>query len=347
MENDDQGDPPTPEDEEGGDSAAAGEVDGVDAERGRDVFEGVYGHDGAKTVVSAALRGGDTHVLFEGPPGSGKSALLLALESNVPGVMYRDGDQITAAKLRDVLKSDPPILLIDEIDALDNDAYDVLSTPMEHGRLVRDSARESYDVDVGTQVIAACNHREELPEHIQSRFRVLAFEPYDENEYIEVCAKMLSNEIDWVESESQARSVAKKVKEVTGQADPREARDTAQMATSFEEIDELARALHEPDADIDAGPLRPEDIARAVPEVGKERLRETLAEEMVRHSRERADGGDGDEPDPEEVGSPASNPGEKPGKHTSPAARPDGSGRDGVDEAIEDDIESVVEDAVT
>lgn len=345
MGDDDQGESPTPPD--GGDSAAADDVAGVDDDRVRDVFEGVYGHDGAKTVVSAALRSGDTHILFEGPPGSGKSALLLALESNVPGVMYRDGDQITAAKLRDVLKSDPPILLLDEIDALDNDAYDVLSTPMEHGRLVRDSARESYDVDVGTQVIGACNRREDLPEHIQSRFRVLAFEPYDEDEYIEVCAKMLTSEVDWVESEPQARSVAKKVKEVTGQADPREARDTAQMATSFDEIDELSRALHDPDADIDAGPLRPEEVARAVPAVGRQRLRETLADEMVRHSRERADGGDGDDPGSEEARSPASNPGEKPGKHTSAAARPDGSGRDGVDEAIEEDIESVVEDAVS
>lgn len=247
----------------------------------KDVFRNVYGHNGAKAFVSAALRNGDTHILLEGPPGSGKSVFLLALESNVPGTIYRDGDQITASKLRDVLKDDPPILLVDEIDALDNDAYDVLSTPMEHGRLVRDSARESYDVDVGTQVVAACNHADELPEHIRNRFRKQEFEKYTEEEFFDLCEKMLAAEVGWITSEQEARQAAKKIHEITGEADPRSTRDVAQMASSLDSIDTLATAMHDPDADIEHQPLYPGEIKRAKDEVGKYHLTKTLAQEMV------------------------------------------------------------------
>lgn len=254
-----------------------------------DVWRSIYGHNGAKTITSAALRNGDVHVLLEGPPGSGKSMFLLALESNVPGTVYRDGDQITASKLRDVLKDDPPILLIDEIDALDNDAYDVLSLPMEHGRLVRDSARESYDIEVGTQVFGACNHADELPEHIANRFRILEFEKYDDEEFLELCEGMLQDEVEWITDRKMSRSIAEKIYEATGEADPRVTRDVATMATGPDDIDEIAMAMGDTDADLDAGPLYPSEIKRTQGEVGRYQLKRTLTQEMVQESNRMAE----------------------------------------------------------
>lgn len=308
----------------------------------KDVFRGVYGHEGAKSVISAALRQGETHILFEGPPGSGKSAFLMALESNLPGVMYRDGDQITASKLRDRLKEDPSILLIDEIDALDNDAYDVLSTPLEHGRVVRDSARESYDVSIGTQVIAACNHADELPEHIHNRFRTLEFDSYSEEEYADICSKMLKAEVGWVEDEETARRIANTVKDVTGKADPRETRDIAQMADSVSEIETLTKALHDPDANIEAGPLRPSEVARAQGEVGRDKVRDALVAEMV---GERDEPIEAAEDGAEEAEDSDSNPGVQAEKSPSQERRST-KARPGPSEAEEEAVEAAVEEAV-
>lgn len=282
----------------------------------KDIFRDIYGHHGARAFLGAALRDGDTHVLLEGPPGSGKSVFLLALEENVPGTLYRDGDQITAASLRDALKEDPPILLIDEIDALDTEAYDVLSLPLEHGRLVRDSARESYDVEVDTQVIAACNHADELPEHIANRFQKQEFEEYGEGEFLELCEHMLVSEIEWIDSESKARQAAEKIYEITGEADPRSTRDIARMSRSIDEIGTLATAMNDPDADVEVQPLFPGEVKRSQGEVGKVHLRKTLAREMVGQS-----GG------------------------ASSAGEPRGSdAEDGVaDESVEQEIEEAVE----
>lgn len=244
-----------------------------------DIWGDIYGHGGAKTVVSAALRQGDIHCLLEGPPGSGKSVFLFALESKIPGVVYRDGDGMTASKLRDVLKDDPPILLIDEIDALSNDAYDVLSIPMEHGRIVRDSATESYDVQVGTQIIGACNDIEELPPHIQDRFRPIHFTAYSEEDYLELCEYMLPKNVEWIETEEQARKAGAKVLEITGEPDPRNARDISSMAQSVEEIETLSAAMANPDAKIDAGPLRLDEVKRAEGAANTIKIRKRLVQE--------------------------------------------------------------------
>lgn len=288
----------------------------------QDVFRNIYGHHGSRVFLGAALRDGDTHVLLEGPPGSGKSVFLLALEENVPGTIYRDGDQITAASLRDALKDDPPILLIDEIDALDTEAYDVLSLPLEHGRLVRDSARESYDVEVDTQVIAACNHADELPEHIANRFQTQEFEEYGDEEFLELCEHMLVSEIEWIDSEAEARKAAEKIYSITGEADPRSTRDIARMSRSIDEIDTLATAMDDPDADVEVQPLFPGEIKRAQGEVGKVHLRKTLTQEMVGQA---GGASSGDEPQ----GSDAE----------------DGPPAEGESE-VEDEIEAAVEEAV-
>lgn len=293
---------------------------GSDAEQ-EDVFGDIYGHNGAKVFIGNALRDGGVHVALQGPPGSGKSTFLLALEANVPGTIYRDGDQITAAKLRDVLKNDPPILLIDEIDALDNEAYDVLSTPLEHGRLVRDSARETYDVEVGTQVIAACNDLGELPENIRNRFQVQNFQKYDEQQFLDLCEKMLVNEVEWVDSGEDARKAGKLVMGITGEPDPRTTRDVAQMAQSMDEIEAMTAAMEDPDADVEAKPLAPGDIARAEDEVAKAELRDTLVEDMMESTR----------PEPEPEGETGAT-GEDVSEETA--------------ESIDGEIEEAVEEAV-
>lgn len=251
-----------------------------------DIWGDIYGHGGAKTVVSAALRQGDIHCLLEGPPGSGKSVFLFALESKIPGVVYRDGDGMTASKLRDVLKDDPPILLIDEIDALSNDAYDVLAIPMEHGRIVRDSATESYDVSVGTQIIGACNDISELPDHIQDRFRTVHFTAYSDEDYLELCEHMLPKNVEWIETEEQARAAAQKILDITGEPDPRNARDISRMARSVDEIETLSAAMDNPDADIDAGPLRLDEIKRAEGAANSIKIRERLVRECRTDTRE-------------------------------------------------------------
>lgn len=247
-----------------------------------DVFQNIYRHESAKLFISRALQDGNTHVMMEGPPGSGKSVFLMELDARLPDTtLYRDGKNVTASGLRDTLKDDPGILLIDEIDALDNQAYDILSIPMEHGRLVRDSAKDEYDVEVGTQIIGACNDISQLPEHIQNRFRTIEFEKYGDDEFVDMCGEMLVDKVEWVESAETGEEIGRTVLEQTGTPNVRYTVGLAQMSESLADMKVLTRAKENPDEKIEVEPLKPGDIARAKDEVGKMHIKNELVEEMV------------------------------------------------------------------
>jgi len=251
-----------------------------------DVFSGVVGHGGAKAFIGAALRKGETHVLLHGPPASGKSVMMTALEDNMPEgvVVYRDSKQITPSRLREVLREDPPILILDEIDALDNDAYDVLSIPMEHGRLLADSN-------------------------------------------------------EWIHTEEDAREIGRVVSEQVGEDDPRAARDIANLASSVEEAKQLASVRHNPDADVDVGPLKPSEVARAreTGTVSNDELTEQMVQELV-----RASNGAGEAPqDAAEADSPEEQ--DVSGGGTDEAAA---RGEEDASDGVEDAVEGAVEDAV-
>ena len=240
------------------------------------IFGNVVGMEGAKKVVRGALRSGDVHVLMEGPPGSGKSIMLMAIEENIPGVVYRDANRVHAPKLQEKLAENPPILLIDEMDALSSNAYDVLSLPMEHGRITEETERAEYDIEIDTQIIGACNNSGAIPENIQSRMRTIEFEAYDLSENVRVAGKILPNQVHWMETEEEAREAAEIVYEITGTHDPRDIRDIAVMSTDMDDLEEMAVSLNDPSAEVDSEPLRPEDVERAKGEVGKKRLKQLV-----------------------------------------------------------------------
>lgn len=256
---------------------------------GDNIWNGIYGHQGAKVLLSRALKQGDVHVLLVGPPGSGKSTMMNALEEHVPGVVYRDTKEITATALQATLKKDPPILLLDEFDKGQRDVYDTLNLPMEQGRVVKDTATESFDVKIGTQIIASANTPDRIPNYIRSRFRDIEFEAYTAEEFVEVCSHMLPVEIGWVTTETEAKKVAHTTLEIAGDTDPRTARDIADLCDHVEDVPTVAKAISDPDARVGEVSLAPSEIARAKDGVEKDNIRERVREEMERAADEDPD----------------------------------------------------------
>jgi hypothetical protein len=227
------------------------------------VLDALIGHGGAKTIMRSALRAGDVHILLEGPPASGKSVALMEIDDSVPGTMYADAAGFTEREMRDTFAEDPTILLLDEIDAAKNDAYEALSMPMEQGRVTKNTNHEQYDREVNTQVFAACNAAEDLPRHTADRFRTITFEEYDYDEYLDVCAVLLPEEANWVETAQDARDVAEAVYDAIGSKSPRDARDAAKLAGRKGRVAKIARALEDPKADVESEPLTPGEVKRA------------------------------------------------------------------------------------
>ena len=237
------------------------EVENNDSDgREEGILSPLIGHKGAKAILRKVLRKGEPHILLEGPPASGKSVALECIEKHVPGAKMEDGKGLTERGLRDLLAEDPPILLIDELDAADGDVYEALSMSMESGRVTKRTANEDVDVTINTQIIAACNDADSMFDHTDSRFRVLTFEGYSKGEFVRVCAKLLPREVDWVETESTGAKIGKVVCERLGTCDPREARDAAKLADSIEEVPDMCRALNDPSVDIESSPIQPSEL---------------------------------------------------------------------------------------
>lgn len=224
------------------------------------VLSPLIGHEGAKAIVRAALRNGDTNVLLVGPPASGKTVILSQIEDHLNGAVYRDMAGYSERKLRDTLASNPRYLLMDELDAARNQCYEALTLPMEQGRVTKDVTGESYDVSIDTQFFAACNDPADLPAHTVSRFTPIEFSEYDYPEYVEVCRRLLPESVEWVENGEEAILVACAVTAATGEKNPRRARDAARLAGCVDRVSGIAAAMENPDAAVASDPITPDEI---------------------------------------------------------------------------------------
>lgn len=228
------------------------------------IFAPLIGHSGAKAILRAAARRGDVHILLSGPPGSGKSVALLAIESAVEDAEYVDARGFSERKLRDTLSENPSVLLLDEFDNMATDAYKALNTSLEQGRVTKNVHGDEYDVEIDTQVFGACNHIDEMPGDIEDRFTHVPFDPYTRDEYIDVCEILLPRQVDWVgetpDPETVAHEIATAVWDRTDTRSPRTARDAARLANAVERVTPIVKAMEDPQADVESEPVYPEDI---------------------------------------------------------------------------------------
>ena len=234
------------------------------------IFAPLIGHPGAKAILRSSLRRGDVHLLLSGPPASGKSVALLAIEEAIDGAMYEEARGLTERKLRDKLADNPPVLLLDEFDNMKQDAFKALNTALEQGRVTKSVTHDSYDKEIETQVFAACNHPDDLPGDVSDRFVGVDFDPYTRSEYIDVCEVLLPDQVAWVadadDAPTTAREIARVVWDETDSRSPRTARDAARLADAASRVPKIVKAMNDPKADVDSEPLSPDELPHNQPD---------------------------------------------------------------------------------
>jgi Holliday junction DNA helicase RuvB len=154
-------------------------------------FDNIHGYDDIKDVVRRALDAEDNYnLLFVGPPASAKTLFLLGILESRKGV-YFDGSN-TTNRILDVLEDKrPKIICIDELDKMSRQFQEKLLNFMESGHIKVDQMRKQYDFAIkGAKVFAACNEITQLSRPLQSRFRSLHLPPYNEEQFLEVSAKV-------------------------------------------------------------------------------------------------------------------------------------------------------------
>jgi Holliday junction resolvasome RuvABC ATP-dependent DNA helicase subunit len=169
-------------------------------------FRMVEGLDDVKAALDLAMRkqhetrvsGEDRrlHILLAGPPGVSKSLLLLEAEKEIPQErrVFVLGSQVSKAGLRNRLLSSPSsidFVLIDELDKMGREDYDVLLSMMESGRISVLKAGMAADARVLATVLATANYLERIPVELLDRFLILYVESYDSQDFVRVATRLL------------------------------------------------------------------------------------------------------------------------------------------------------------
>jgi Holliday junction DNA helicase RuvB len=210
------------------------------------LFEPIVGFDDVKDLLRrAVLAAKPVHVLLEGPPASAKTLFLMEL-GRLPEAHFVVGGTASRAGLAELLVMwRPRFLLVDEIETIARmKDYGVLLHLMESQEVVITKHGKRIRIPLTTQVVAAGNDSRRLPRALVSRFggpeSILRLRAYRREEFIEVCAKVLT------ERERVARGFAEACALAAAEAGSRDVRYAvrlARLARNEADLDPVLRAF--------------------------------------------------------------------------------------------------------
>jgi MoxR-like ATPase len=200
------------------------------------LFADVEGHGGVKRLLELAARAQKpVSVLLVGPPGTGKTQMLLDL-AKLPGTAYATGASISTAGIRQFLDEHPKAstLIIDDLHLAKSGDLDALYGLLQSGVLPSLKQGQQQIIRRDLRVFAAANTLENLPEPLVSRFVIQRIAPYSRERFLGVAAAAARRE---GVSPARAQAIASAVS--TRSHDPRDAVQVARLAGESEPLEPI------------------------------------------------------------------------------------------------------------
>lgn len=192
-----------------------------------DLFSVIAGYEDVKELFKRSLKSNEPiHILMWGPPSSAKTLFLMEL-SRISSAVYTLGSSSTKAGLADLLlKHNPKLLLIDEIEKMVKMSdYAILLSVTETGVISETKYRKRRAGRLKLWVVAAANHLHLLPLELKSRFLTLYFPEYDDDTFRQVAMAILTRR------EGCDRDLARHITDATmGKLSSRDVRDAVRLA---------------------------------------------------------------------------------------------------------------------
>jgi Holliday junction DNA helicase RuvB len=159
------------------------------------LFDDIVGFDDVKDLFKMAVQAErPVHLLLCGPPSSGKSLFISSL-NRLERSYYAIGSSSTKAGIFDYLfECRPRYFILDEVDKMNKRDQASLLNLMESGILSELKHNQKRLTQLKTWVFASCNNTDNLLQPLLTRFRVIQFKPYTEQEFVEIAVNILDKE---------------------------------------------------------------------------------------------------------------------------------------------------------
>lgn len=208
-----------------------------------DIFDLVISHEDKKEILKRALESEKPlHVLLHGEVASAKTLFLECL-MRLPRREFILGSSLSRPGIYDLLFSmRPEHLLIDELDKIDDQGnLAALLSLMHKGYIAETKYGRRRHTTLNTRVFASANKITRIPHEILSRFILLRFEPYTDNEFIEVVTTLLTEREEL--EQGLALYIARKVMNELKSHDVRDSIKVARLLTQGKTTNEVDKIV--------------------------------------------------------------------------------------------------------
>jgi len=210
-----------------------------------DLFKIVVGHEDKKDILQRSLKAEHpVNILLWGTVASAKTLILEDL-ARLPHNRFVLGSSLTKAGLFDVLFNERPrYLIIDELDKIDDaENLSALLSLMHKGYITETKYRRHRTLRLKTWVFASANEISHLPKELMSRFLLLRFRDYTDDEFIEVVVNVLKEQENI--SESLGIYIAERILKELNSRDVRDPIKVSRLLKerTKEEVDKIIEIL--------------------------------------------------------------------------------------------------------
>jgi len=169
------------------------EVYNVKIDTSKPLFDSIIGYEEQKEILKRVLESEKPiHVLLLGSPATAKTLFLLEL-TKIPNSIYLT-PYITYSGLFSYLDLEPKLILIDQLDNLKYpDVYRLLIDICEYGIATKTNYNEKIVKTIKTKIIATANSVKRIPQALLSRFLILQFKKYSEEEFKAISKELLKS----------------------------------------------------------------------------------------------------------------------------------------------------------
>jgi len=213
------------------------EVYNTKIDTSKPLFHSIIGYEEQKEILKRVLESEKPiHVLLLGSPATAKTLVLLEL-TKIPNSIYLT-PYITYSGLFSYLDLEPKLILIDQLDNLKYpDVYRLLIDICEYGIATKTSYNEKIVKTIKTKIIASSNSVRRIPQALLSRFLILQFKKYSEEEFVNISKQLLK---DYPLSEDVKDYIIEKCK---NSLDVRNVLKLANICKSREDVDKFMKFI--------------------------------------------------------------------------------------------------------